>query len=205
LRQRFDAHVAFAAERATDARGALILMCGLSGSGKSWLAERLVAALPAVRIRSDVERKRLAGLAPDARSGSALDAGLYAREQSDVVYAHLVACATALLLGGEAAIVDATFLTAARREAFGSAAVRMGKPCVIVHCVAAPDVLAARIEQRARSAQDASEATLAVLAAQQKNYERPTAAEGVVITVDTGAAPDIATTVRLIRQATTGA
>ena len=36
----------------------LILMHGASGSGKSWLSEHLVPTLRAVRVRSDLERKR---------------------------------------------------------------------------------------------------------------------------------------------------
>jgi hypothetical protein len=197
---RFEAHVRFAAERASNTRGALILMCGLSGSGKSWLAERLVPALPALRVRSDVERKRLAGLAADARSGSAVDAGLYAREQSDAVYAWLASAAAALVTGGESAIIDATFLTTARRRTFRDEATRLGRPFVIVHCTASPDVLAARIERREREAKDASEATLEVLEAQRRNHEPPTAAEGTVIAVDTGAAFDIETIAQRIRR-----
>src|SRR5208282_218580 len=41
----------------------LLLMCGVAGSGKSWLAQRLMPPMRAVLLRSDVERKRLAGLA----------------------------------------------------------------------------------------------------------------------------------------------
>jgi len=198
LRARFEAHVEFAAERALRARGALIVMCGLSGSGKSWLAKRLVPLLPALCIRSDVERKRLAGLAADVHSGSAIDAGLYTRDQSDAVYAYLASAASGLLAGGECVIVDATFLRAARRESIRYEAMRLGKPCVTVHCVAAPDVLASRIERRAADASDASEATIEVLAAQRADYEPPTAAEGTVVTIDTGTALDVAGAARRI-------
>jgi aminoglycoside phosphotransferase family enzyme len=51
-------------------RPKLVLMSGLSGSGKTWVAQRLAPALHAVHLRSDIERKRLAGLPALARSGS---------------------------------------------------------------------------------------------------------------------------------------
>lgn len=40
-------------------RPVCVLMSGLSGSGKTWLATRLAVPLRAVHVRSDLERKRL--------------------------------------------------------------------------------------------------------------------------------------------------
>ena len=51
-------------------RPVLVTMTGYSGSGKSWLSKRLVPGLSAIRLRSDLERKRLAGLDPKADSQS---------------------------------------------------------------------------------------------------------------------------------------
>ena len=90
LLQRFHAHIDFARERALVRRPGLVLMCGVSGSGKSWIAERLVQCLEGVRIRSDVERKRMANIAPQARSDSGVDSGLYAADRSDALYEHLL-------------------------------------------------------------------------------------------------------------------
>ena len=65
LAERFDLHVAYAAARAFATTPLLVITWGVSGSGKSWVAERLVTRLPAIRLRSDVERKRLQGLDAD--------------------------------------------------------------------------------------------------------------------------------------------
>jgi hypothetical protein len=67
-------------------RPVLVLVSGLSGSGKTWLADRIAPALGAIHIRSDVERKRLAGLAEGSRSGAPVGEGLYSRDFSKRVY-----------------------------------------------------------------------------------------------------------------------
>ena len=190
LLQRFHAHVDFARQRAFERRPAIVLMCGVSGSGKSWVAERLVQRLPGIRIRSDVERKRLANLSPDARTNSGVDSGLYAADRSDALYEHLLHCAEALAVGGERALVDATFLSAARRAPFIAAAARNGIACVIVHCVASRAVLVERIEQRNAQRRDPSEATVEVLDAQLSSYEVPRETDATVVTLDTAAAVD---------------
>ena len=197
--RRFDAHLDYAQRRALRPRPAMVLMCGLSGSGKSWVAQRLIPHLPAVRIRSDIERKRMAALAPLARSDSPLDAGLYAPQRSDALYAQLARSAGALVSGGECVIVDATFLDEARREAFRAECVRQRVPCVIVHCVAPRSVLLARIEQRSATHVDPSEATAAVLDMQLTNYQPPTEGDAMTVTLDTSRSFDLDATVRVIK------
>jgi uncharacterized protein len=199
LRRRFETHVDYALARAARSRGALILMCGLSGSGKSWLAERLVPVLPALRIRSDVERKRLAGLAAHAHSSSPLDAGLYARDTTDAVYARLVECAGAVVVGGETAILDATFLDPARRQSVRARAAELGVACVTVYCTAPDAVLERRVAERAAAGRDVSEANLEVLAAQRRGHRPPAANEGALVTVDTSVPFDVAAMARQIR------
>lgn len=190
-RRRFERHVDFALARVQRGRGALVLMCGLSGSGKSWLAQRLVTRLPALRIRSDVERKRLAGLDVLARSESPIDAGLYRHDMSDAVYARLADCAEAVVAGGELAIVDATFLDAARRQTFRALATRLGVGCLTVYCDAPPDVLESRVTNRDSAGNDASEATLDVLAAQRRKFVPPHADEETLLTVASGGTVDV--------------
>jgi aminoglycoside phosphotransferase family enzyme/predicted kinase len=197
-RQRYAAHVKFAHTRARR-RGAILLMCGLSGSGKSWLAQRLVPTLGALCIRSDLERKRLAGLPADARSGSGIDSGLYAQSRSEAVYAHIAAGVDALAGAGEWAIVDATLLSAARRAVMREHARALGVACVTVHCRAPIDVLEARISKRQAQATDPSEASVEVLRAQLTHFEVPTREEGDLITLDTDQGVDPAEIAQRIR------
>ena len=63
-------------------RPLLVAMTGYSGSGKSWLSKRLIAGLSAIRLRSDLERKRLAGLGPAADSASGIESAELAETES---------------------------------------------------------------------------------------------------------------------------
>jgi predicted kinase len=166
---------------------ALILMSGLSGSGKTWLAERLAPLLGAVHLRSDIERKRLAGVDDRARTGSALGEGMYSKDFTARVYASLAAAVDDILSGGYTAIVDATFSRREDRDAFRKLATRLGVPARLIHCHASREVLRSRIAERDREGRDASEADVAVLEWQRLHCEPVAAEEGwTVIPVNTG-------------------
>lgn len=171
----------------------LLLMYGLSGSGKTWLAQRLAPMLGAVLVRSDIERKRMAGLAELERSGSAVARALYSPETTARVYAHLAQCAADALAGGYTVIVDATFNRRADRERFRRLANELGVEVRLVHCQAPSEVLEDRVAERQRECTDASEANSAVLAWQQANREPITTDEGIaVIEADTTGAAVVA-------------
>ncbi|HET9405549.1 MAG TPA: AAA family ATPase, partial [Burkholderiales bacterium] len=70
LARAFHGYLRLAGRYAAPARGALVIAHGLSGSGKSTATQPLIEGLGAIRLRSDLERKRLHGLAPLAVSGS---------------------------------------------------------------------------------------------------------------------------------------
>ena len=156
-------HLRLAERLAAPAHAALLIMHGLSGSGKTSIAQNLLETLGAVRLRSDVERRRLFGIAAEARSGSGLDADLYAADASRRTYARLAEHARALLEARYPVIVDAAFLKRAERDRFAELARGAGAHFLIVACTAPAATLRARVAARARAARDASEAGLAVL------------------------------------------
>lgn len=141
----------------------LLVMCGLSGSGKTWLARQLAERLFAVHLRSDVERKRLAGLDELARTRSGIAAGLYSSRMSAAVYEDLAQAAEHVLGGGYSAIVDAAFLRREERARFAELGARLGVASRLVYCDAPVETLRSRIAARDRSGRDASEADVAVL------------------------------------------
>ncbi len=163
IEQEYRRHLHLAERLAAPAHAALLIMHGLSGSGKTTVAQDLLEALGAVRLRSDVERKRLFGIAAQARSGSALNAGLYAPAANERSYARLAELAREVLAARYPVIVDAAFLKRAERERFAALARDAGARFLIAACTAQPATLRARVVARATEARDASEAGLAVL------------------------------------------
>lgn len=141
----------------------LVVTHGLSGSGKTVVTDELVARLPALRARSDVERKRLHGLAANARTDSGVGQGLYGATASEATYAALGAIADRALRHDFDVIVDATFLNRRERALFQQIAAANGARFAILECVAAVGELRRRIAARAAAGRDASEADLAVL------------------------------------------
>jgi uncharacterized protein len=150
---------------------ALLITHGLSGSGKTTLTQGLLEAIGAIRIRADVERKRLAGLQADARSGSALQAGLYSEAMTRATYARLLERAEAVLAGGRPAILDATHLRFEQRDAARRWAAAQHVPFFILDFEADAELLRERVRARAARGADASEADEAVLAAQMRSAE----------------------------------
>ena len=164
----------------------LVIMHGVTASGKSWLSERLVSALPALRIRSDLERKRLAGVAPLARRVFGIGEGAYAPAATAATYQRLLACAEAALDGDCNVVIDASFLDPAHREMFRALAQRRHCRYLIVCCVTDPATLQTRLRTRARSGLDPSEATREVLEQQLGTLQPLTADEqSYVVQVDT--------------------
>jgi hypothetical protein len=159
----FRNHLHLARAFARHRQPALILMHGLSGSGKTTVSQALLEGLGAIRVRSDVERKRLHGLAREARSASGVATGLYQQEASEQTYATLAGLARDLLESGYPVIVDAAFLRQGVRGNFRKLARDNGVPFVIVSCQAAESLLRERVARRDAQATDASEAGIAVL------------------------------------------
>lgn len=160
----------------------LLITCGVSGSGKSTVAAKLVAAAGAIRLRSDVERKRLFGLQPLERTAPA-GADLYASEATRRTYERLMDCAGTALRHGYSVIVDAAFLRHAERRAFQALAQELRVPFAILHCHAEPETMRQRLAARNAAGRDASDADEAVLL-RQLDYQEPIGSDERHLTFD---------------------
>jgi len=160
-------------------RGQLILMSGLSGSGKSTIARQLARKLGAIHIRSDAVRKHLAGIALTQRG----EANLYTAEMSQKTYDRLLELGIMLATQGFPVILDAKYDRQQLRLDAIAQAQSHQLPLQIVHCTAPLEVLRSRLSSRTG---DIADATADLLGVQQAATEPFTEAEELYLkTLDT--------------------
>jgi aminoglycoside phosphotransferase family enzyme/predicted kinase len=152
-------------------RPALLLMHGLSGSGKSFVARHLAASIGAVQIRSDVERKRLFGLWPARDFSSDGVAEVYSPAATEQTYRRLRTLANTVVSAGYFVIVDAAFLSQSQRAEFVSMADALGFPWAMIECQAPDSVLRDRITRRQLAGGDPSDADSKILDMQLASVE----------------------------------
>lgn len=179
LQSEVRAYLQLAQRLAWPAPPQLIITHGLSGSGKSFEAARWLAAHEgsrALRLRSDVERKRLHGLGALQTSDPDQRTQFYGPAAGALTYGSLRERACSLLQAGWTVLVDAAFLRRHERDAFAALARELACPFAILALEAPVAVLRQRIAARQATGTDPSEATLAVLE-QQLGWIEPLAAD----------------------------
>jgi len=169
----FESYLELATTYAQQQTPKLIIMRGLSASGKSTVSQQLLETFGAIRIRSDVERKRLFGLdstnsvSSDKTPGE-IDSGIYGAQASLQTYKKLAELASEIICAGYSVIVDAAFLKHEQREPFQLLASRLGVSYIILEVTAPANVLRQRIIKRKN---DVSDADLTVLEHQLTSWQ----------------------------------
>jgi len=167
----YRAYLNLARHYAQTSRPAIVITHGLAGSGKTTLSQSLLEMIGAVRIRTDVERKRLHGLPAAARARADIAAGLYAPEATRHTYLQALQYTRHATVAGFSVIVDAGFLKRWQRRLFRDLASELRLPFVIVDFVATDATLRERIARRLDDVHEASDADLAVLEHQLQTRE----------------------------------
>lgn len=150
---------------------ALIIMHGLSGSGKSTASLALLQAAGAIRIRSDVERKRMHDVPVMKHAANDVNAGIYTEPVTRKIYGLLARLAREIIAAGYPVILDGAFLKRWQRDLMRDLARELGSPFIIAALLAPESLLNQRIAQRNGSGNDASDADLAVLSHQISSYD----------------------------------
>lgn len=153
----------------------LAITHGVSACGKSTVAMQLVEQLGALRIRSDVERKRLFG--QQHNSDNPLNEGLYSPALTAQTYAHLHQLALTALQAGFPVVLDATYLQLEQREQAAKVAQSCGVPLLILDCQAPEHVMLEWLAERQAAGTDPSDASAEVIAAQQASRQPLTTEE----------------------------
>lgn len=154
-----------------------LVTCGVSGSGKSTLGLELVEQLGVIRLRSDVERKRLFGNAPADRS----EIGLYHPERSEQTYAHLGKVAAQVLATGYPVLVDATCLKQTQRVRLQEQIESQGVPYLLIRCEAPLETIETWLARRQAEGQDPSDADMEVVRQQLHEFEEITEPERLAV------------------------
>ncbi|PSR16740.1 adenylyl-sulfate kinase [filamentous cyanobacterium CCP3] len=152
--------------------GAIYMMAGLSGAGKSTTAQVLAQQINAIHLRSDAVRKHLAGVPLDQRG----DDSLYTPEMTEKTYDRLLSLGIALALAGYPVILDAKYDRARARQSAIAQIQAAGLPLAILYCTAPAAVLEQRVRDRAG---DIADATVAVL--QRQHMEPFTDSEQLLV------------------------
>lgn len=145
-------------------QGKLILMSGLSGSGKSTVARYLARKLGGIHIRSDAVRKHLAGISLRERGGD----DVYTPEMNEKTYGRLLDLGVTLANAGFPVILDAKYDRQQQREQAIAQAQENQIPLEIIYCTAPLEVLRQRLENRTG---DIADATANLLASQIEKAE----------------------------------
>lgn len=148
-------------------RPALIITHGLPGSGKTLFSQLALQQLGAIRMRSDVERKRLFGV-DKLESSRLLARDIYSPQATKKTYARLRVLARDILRAGFPVIVDAAFLRLAERESFRQLAQSMSLPFAIAALHADDVTLRERLRLRRNDASEADATVLEKLKATQQ-------------------------------------
>jgi len=164
----------------------LLINYGVSGSGKSYNTQLLLEKLPAIQVRSDVERKRLFAEHSAQSKGTAYETSIYSKVASLQTYQRLLKIAQSLLHSGYSVIVDAANLKSETRQQFIELASLMCVPFYILAYTAPEKIIRERVLQRSEQGDDVSDATLEILEHQLNDME-PLSEEELryAITIDT--------------------
>lgn len=149
----------------------IVLMQGVSGSGKSYYAKQMLNHMDAIILSSDIERKRLFNFAPNQRPTEIQRNALYSPSMSAKTYETLLQQSRQLLQSGYSVIVDATFLKQTHRLPFQQLANQLKCGYKVASIQFNYDLVQQNLQQREQDFANPSDATLDIMHLQTKQLE----------------------------------
>lgn len=187
-RDRVARYMALALSYVEVAPPCLVVMVGLSGSGKSWVASALAGRISAALVRSDHIR-HLIGSEPPRRG--TFGEGHYSARERDQVYELMFKGAADHLASGRSVVLDATFLSRKLRARAQEVVARARVRALFVEASAPEEVIRARMSERVGDS-GLSDARWDTYVAQREEFESlDNLPPDACITVDTTVSLDI--------------
>jgi aminoglycoside phosphotransferase family enzyme/predicted kinase len=149
----------------------LIVMAGLSGTGKSAVANGLATGHGLHVIASDAVRKNLAGVPAGEHRYGAYEGGIYSTEFSERTYDAIRDRARRLLIDGQSVVLDATFQQREERERAMALATEAGALTFCVETAAGASVVRERLAAREQDATTLSDARWETYLQQVEHFE----------------------------------
>ncbi len=187
-REQAKARFSLAARYASRARPVLVIVCGLSGTGKSTMSHLIQYRTGFEMLNSDRIRKSIAGVPETTHASAPYGSDIYNPAFDRLTYETLLARARACLRDGRGVIIDATFKRPEDRNAALEAGRQFGIPVLFVECQASEQEVMRRLRDRTQKGTDPSDATEEVYRHQRAEFvqisEIPSRRR---VVVDTGA------------------
>ncbi|MEJ2716456.1 MAG: AAA family ATPase [Deltaproteobacteria bacterium] len=152
-------------------RPALIVTCGMVGTGKSFLGEGLAVRLGTEPIRSDVLRKRMHGVLPSEHRLDKYGEGIYTSNATDRTYEELLDKAGQSLDIGQSVVLDASFSRRRYRDLAHELARRKQAQFLILECTCPDEIVRRRLEERAGKRDEPSDATWEIFREHKERFE----------------------------------
>jgi len=164
---------------------ALVITCGLMGSGKSATASALAFELDMEIVSSDALRKEIAKSPPDRRCHDEYGSGIYTPAFDKATYEALLSRSEISLRAGRGIIVDATFRRKEDRRRFACMAAKSEVHFCIIHTVCPGSVARVRLDERKLKPGSLSDGRWDLFSRQKEDFEAPGSGEGTLIFLDT--------------------
>lgn len=132
--------------------GKITCMRGLSGSGKSTVAQEVAMAHNAIILRSDAIRKHLFNIPLNEHRDD-----IYTDEHSRQTFRHIASIASQLMSSGFHVIIDSTLLKQWQQELFYDLSQSHKTDFHILECTAPDDEIRKRLRERKGNVSDADE------------------------------------------------
>jgi aminoglycoside phosphotransferase family enzyme/predicted kinase len=169
----------------------LILMAGLTGTGKSVRADFLAPRIGAEIIRTDVLRKEMLHMAPTERHHDVFGTGIYSEEITRKTYDRALKLASEKLTGGKSVIIDASYKSRADRQEALAAAEKLKADFFTIECTCPENIIKERLALRMSDKGEASDGRWEIYRAQKETFERITEMpENSHIIIDTSLTPE---------------